>query len=127
MFNLTPSVRIFVYAKPADMRCSFNGLVALAQSYICQDLFSGHLFVFGNRRNNFIKILWWDMDGWAIFAKRLEEGTFRLPCVRFVNGICQPIEIERSQLLMLLDGIDTNSVKRLKRYTRPQNKVALTA
>lgn len=65
-----------------------------------------------------IKILWWDVDGFAIFAKRLEVGTFRFPEVRFVDGAYEPVEIERSELLLLLEGIDTSSVKRLKRYRR---------
>jgi transposase len=117
MFNLSPSVRIFVCAKPVDMRRSFDGLFGLVESMIRQDPFSG-LFLFRSRRGDFIKILWWDLDGWAIFAKRLEVGTFRFPDVRFVNGEYQTVELERSELLMLLEGIDTGSVKRLKRYRR---------
>jgi transposase len=118
MFNLSCSVRIFVCTKPVDMRYSFDGLFGLVQSMIRQDAYSGALFLFRSGRGNFIKILWWDLDGWAIFAKRLEVGTFRFPDVRFVDGKYEPIEIERAQLLMLLEGIDTESVKRLKRYTR---------
>jgi hypothetical protein len=58
------------------------------------------------------------VDGFAIFAKKLEIGTFRFPPVRFENGEYQPLEIERTDLLLLLEGIDTSSVKRLKRYRR---------
>ena len=116
MFNLSPSVRIFVCTKPVDMRLSFDGLFGLVQSMIHQDAFSGHLFLFRSRRSNFIKMLWWDLDGFAIFAKRLEVGTFQFPEVRFVDGQYQPVEIERGKLLMLLEGIDAGSVKRLKRY-----------
>ncbi len=119
MFNLSSSIRIFVCAKPVDMRRSFNGLFALVQSQLQQDAFSGHLFLFKSRRGNFIKILWWDIDGFAIFAKKLEVGTFHFPPVRFVNGAYETIEIERSALMLLLEGIDTESVKRQKRYSRP--------
>lgn len=118
MFNLSPSVRIFVCTKPVDMRRSFDGLFGLVQSLVHQDPFSGSLFLFRSRRGDFIKILWWDLDGFAIFAKRLEVGTFRFPEVRFVNGEYEAIEMERSDLLLLLEGIDTDSVKRLKRYRR---------
>lgn len=118
MFHLSPSIRIFVCTKPVDMRRSFDGLYALVQSLIHEDPFSGHLFLFRSRRGNFIKALWWDIDGWAIFAKRLEVGTFQFPEVRFVDGQYEPIEIERSELLMLLEGIDSDSVKRSKRYRR---------
>ncbi|MDR3558008.1 MAG: IS66 family insertion sequence element accessory protein TnpB [Candidatus Pacebacteria bacterium] len=76
------------------------------------------MFLFRSRRGNLIKLLWWDMDGWAIFAKRLETGTFVFPDVRFVDGKYEPVEIERAELLFLLEGIDTGSVKRLKRYRR---------
>jgi transposase len=116
MFNLSPSVRIFVCTKPVDMRRSFDGLFGLVQSMIHQDPFSGALFLFRSRRGDFIKVLWWDLDGFAIFAKRLEVGVFRFPDVRFVDGQYEPIEIERSDLLMLLEGIDSESAKRSKRY-----------
>jgi len=122
MLNLSSSTRIFVCTKPVDMRLSFDGLFARVATLIRQDPFSGHLFLFRSRRGNFIKILWWDIDGWAIFSKRLEAGTFRFPDVRFIDGKYQPIEIERADLAMLLDGIDTESVKRLNRYRRPDRK-----
>lgn len=118
MFNLSPSVRIFVCTKPVDMRLSFDGLFGMVQTQINQDPYSGALFLFRSRRANFVKLLWWDLDGWAIFAKRLEEGTFRFPDVEFVDGQYRPVEIERSELMMLLEGIDTGSIKRLKRYRR---------
>lgn len=58
------------------------------------------------------------LDGWAIFAKRLETGTFRFPDVRFINGEYEPVEIERTDLILLLEGIDIGQVKRAKRYRR---------
>lgn len=118
MFNLSQSVRIFVCTKPVDMRLSFNGLFGLVQTVLQQNPLSGHLFLFRSARGNFIKILWWDVDGLAIFAKRLEVGTFKFPDVRFVDGKYEPVEIERAGLMMLLEGIDGDSVKRLKRYRR---------
>lgn len=118
MLNFSPAMRIFVSTKPVDMRRSFDGLLELAQSTICQDPYAGHLFLFRSRRGNLIKALWWDLDGWAIFAKRLEVGTFRFPDVRFVNGEYEPLEIERADLMMLLEGIDTGKAKRTKRYRR---------
>ena len=116
MFNLPPSVRIHVCTKPADMRRSFDGLVALVNSHFCEDPYAGNLFLFRSRRGNSIKILWFDLDGFAIFAKRLEVGTFSFPDVRFIDGKYEPVEIERADLMMLLEGIDTGSVRRLKRY-----------
>jgi transposase len=118
MFNLSASLRVFVCTKPVDMRLSFDGLFAMVAILIHQDPYSGHLFLFRSRRGNFIKALWWDLDGWAIFAKRLEVGTFRFPDVRFNNGSYEPIELERAELVMLLEGIDTSSIKKTKRYRR---------
>ena len=122
MLSFSPSVKIFVSTKPVDMRRSFDGLFELVQSTIRQDPYAGHLFLFRSRRGNVIKTLWWDTDGWAIFAKRLESGTFRFPEVRFVNGEYEPIEMNRADLLILLEGIDASSVKRFKRYQRKENQ-----
>ena len=127
MLNLAPSVRIFVSTKPVDMRRSFDGLFELVQSTISQDPYSGHIFLFRSRRGNVIKALWWDLDGWAIFAKRLESGTFRFPDVRFVDGRYEPVEIERAELIMLLEGIDSTSVRKFKRYTRKSRSQNTTA
>jgi transposase len=121
MFNLSATVKIFVCTKPVDMRRSFDGLFSLVEELIRQDPFSGSLFLFRGRRGDFIKILWWDLDGWAIFAKRLEIGSFRFPEVKFVNGEYQTVEIERGDLLLLLEGIDVRSAKKSHRYRR-QNR-----
>lgn len=127
VFNLSPSVRIFVCTKPADMRRSFNGLFAMVQEIIREDPYSGHLFLFRSRTGDFIKVFWFDLDGFAIFAKKLEVGTFKFPDTRFVDGQYEPIEIERSELLMLLEGIDSNSVKRSKRYRRKTRDQVVTS
>lgn len=118
MFNLSPTIRIFVCTKPVDMRRSFDGLFELVQSHINQDAYSGHLFLFRSQRGNLIKALWWDVTGWAIFAKRLESGTFKFPATKFIDGKYLPVEIERASLMMLLEGIDPDSVKRFKRYRK---------
>lgn len=118
MFSLPPSIRIFVYSRPTDMRRSFRGLTALVRNQLAQDPFSGHLFLFRSRRGDYLKLLWWDRDGFGIFAKRLEKGTFRFPTIQFVDGVCQPIEFDRSQLLLLLEGIDLTRIRRQKRYSK---------
>jgi transposase len=119
MISLSPSTRIFLCTKPADMRRSFDGLLALARTHFQEDPYSGCLFIFKSARGNLVKVLWWDLDGWAIFAKRLEVGTFRFPETRFIDGRYEPVKMERADFLMLLEGIDTDSVKRLKRYRHP--------
>jgi transposase len=127
MFNLSPSarIRIFVATKPTDMRNSFRGLIALTKNLLQQNPYTGHLFLFRNKGGDLIKVLWWDRDGFAIFAKRLEAGSFTFPPVQFENGQYLPIEIERTQLLCLLEGIDHQSIEVSKkrkcnqRYVRP--------
>lgn len=114
MLSLPSSVRVFVCLQPTDMRRSFDGLAALAESVCRSDPFSGHLFVFGNRRHDRVKILFWDTDGYVVYAKRLEEGTFRFP-----SGAGDSLTISSEELWALLSGIDLSSVRRRKRYRRP--------
>lgn len=126
MFNLSQSarIRIFVATKPTDMRNSFRGLIALTKNILEQNPYTGHLFLFRNKGGDFIKVLWWDRDGFAIFAKRLEAGSFTFPPVQFEDGRYLPVEIERAQLMCLLEGIDQRAIevskkkKCNKRYVR---------
>jgi transposase len=109
------SARIWLASEPADMRCGFDRLAELAQSVTGQEPLSGHLFLFRGRSGDRLKILYWDRDGYALWYKRLEEGTFKLP--RIEAGAAS-VELRASELAMLLDGIDLRSVKRGKRYRR---------
>jgi hypothetical protein len=76
------------------------------------DAFAGHLFVFANRRRDRIKILSWDRDGFAVWAKRLEEGTYAMS---FGDDREQRREITAQELV---SGIDLSVAKRRKRYHR---------
>jgi transposase len=107
---LPPSVRIFVAAKPVDLRRSFDGLAALAEEQFQTDPFSGHLFVFCNRRGDRVKILYWDRSGFCLWYKRLEKGVFRLPAVRQ--------EVEAAELGLMLEGLDLAGARRRERWVR---------
>lgn len=109
------ATRIWLCVAPADMRCSFDRLAELAASVTGQDPLSGHLFLFRSRGGDRLKILYWDTDGYALWYKRLEEGTFKLPKL---DAQSKSVELRASELAMLLDGIDLKSVKRAKRYAR---------
>jgi transposase len=114
MFGLSAVVRVYFATEPADMRKSFDGLAALASGRLALDPLSGHLFVFVNKRRDRIKILYWDRDGMAVWAKRLERGTFRLPA-----ATCGRVEMTTAELAALLAGIDLNTARRRVRYSRP--------
>ena len=114
MFGLSAAVRVYVAIEPADMRKSFDGLAALASGSLALDPLSGHLFVFVNKRRDRVKILYWDRDGLAVWAKRLERGTFRLPAA--TSG---RVEMTTAELAALLAGIDLNTARRRVRYSRP--------
>ena len=115
MLTLPSSVKIFIYTQPTDMRCGFNKLSMFAESVMCEDPFSGHLFVFFNKFGDKCKILFWDRTGFCIWYKRLEEGTFeklRTPPGRM------SIEVDVSKLAWILEGIDLFKARRRKRYKR---------
>jgi len=111
----TMGVRIYLCTAPADMRKGFDSLAALVREGLGYDPLSGHLFLFVGRSRDRIKILYWDKDGYAIWYKRLEEGTFRLPAPKKVGA---SVELRASELAMLLAGIDLTSIKRRKRFAR---------
>ena len=114
MLMLPPAVRIFVASQPTDLRRSFDTLAQMARSILRQDPFSGHLFVFFNRTRNRVKILYWERTGFWLCHKRLESGTFRA----LVNA-AGVVELQPTELAMLLDGIELSATRRRKRYARP--------
>ena len=109
-------VRVFLCTSPTDMRKGFDTLAVLVREGLGYDPMSGHLFLFVGRRKDRLKILYWDRDGWALWYKRLEQGTFRMPVAKPDTA---SIELKASELAMLLEGIDLRSIKRRKRFRRP--------
>lgn len=112
MLSLTPATAIWLATAPTDMRLGFDGLAALVRTALGANPLSGQLFVFLGRRADRVKILWWDRDGLALYAKRLERGTFRRPAVAGARVSLTPAE-----LAMLLEGIDLVGARRRKRIT----------
>jgi transposase len=99
------------------MRKGFDSLAHLVESSLALDPLSGHLFVFRSRRGDRIKILHWDRDGYALWYKRLEKGSFPFPVAVATQGT-KGVEIKAADLMMILDGIDLGSVRRQRRYER---------
>ena len=115
MIHLPASVRVYLCLTPCDMRKSFDSLQALVREHLELDAFAGHLFVFSSRRKDRVKIMYWDRDGFAIWSKRLEEGTYAVP---FGDAGERRREITAQELGALLSGIDLSTAKRRKRYRR---------
>lgn len=100
MWHAEAPRRIFAYTQPTDMRKSFHGLLALVQRVVAeQDPYSGSLYLFVNRRGNYVKILSWDRTGFALYAKRLERGRFVFPSASSSQ------ELSEQALRFFLDGI----------------------
>jgi transposase len=116
VIHLPASVRVYLCLTPCDMRKSFDGLHALVREHLELDAFAGHLFVFASRRKDRVKILYWERDGFAVWSKRLEEGTYVVP---FGDGAAERRrEITAEELAALLSGIDLTQATRRKRYHR---------
>jgi len=98
------------------MRKSFDGLLQLVREYLELDAFLGHLFVFTSRRRDRLKILYWDRDGFALWSKRLEAGTYAVPLAE--SGEERQREITAPELGAILSGIDLSQAQRRKRYQR---------
>jgi transposase len=113
MIHLPASVRVYLCLAPTDMRRSFDGLHALVRDHLQLDAFAGHLYIFSNRRRDRVKILYWDRDGFAIWAKRIETGTYAIPSG---DVGATRIEITTEELGALLSGIDLEQASRRKRY-----------
>ena len=114
MLSFHAHLKVFVATAPCDLRLSFNGLWAAASQQMGEDPKNGALFVFGNRRRNRIKILYFDGTGVIILAKRLEEGTFCWPQSAGEPGA--KMRLAPQALQLLLDGVDLKAGMRRAWY-----------
>jgi len=110
MLSIPPTVAMFMYTEPTDMRKGFDGLSGIVRSEFEADPLNGSLFLFINRRRNRLKILHWDGSGYWLYYKLLEAGTFEV-----LASEGKYTRIDSTQLAMLLGGISLVTVRR-KRY-----------
>ena len=113
MLSLSPRVRIFAAVEPVDFRKGLDRLVQVVRDECGEDPFAGDLFCFFNRRRDRVKVLVWDRNGFWLHRKRLERGTFER-----LAGRGAKVEIERAQMSMLLEGIDTNFSRFRRHFSR---------
>ena len=109
MLMLPPGIKIYISTSAMDMRKSLDGMSAIVSQTLKKDAFSGHLFVFCNKRGDKIKIFYWDRNGYCCWYKRLERGVFRLP--RATGLTCN---VGPSELGLILEGIDLHDRQRLR-------------
>lgn len=112
MLTCPTHVPIYYFARPVDLRKSFDGLCGLVESAFGRNVAEGHLFLFVNKRQDRIKALWWEPGGLVISYKRLEQGTLELPQVTAGQAY---VTIDAAQLAMLLAGIPLDHARRRKR------------
>ncbi len=112
-------IRIFLCTAPTNMCYSIDSLMGQAQLILKQDALSGHLLLFFNRSRDRIKILFWNRDGFCIWCKQLERGTFQLP--RAADGE-QSLDLTYDQLTKILGGIDLYTGRKRRRYRPPGSR-----
>ena len=118
------TARIWLAAEPTDMRCGFDRLAERVRAVVGGDPLSGHYFLFRSKRGDRLKILVRDRDGFVLWYKRLETGTFKLPRIEVGK---RSVELRASELAMLLDGIDMSKLKRAPRYERVHRTQEITS
>ena len=120
MFFPEGQVRVHVYGRPTDMRKSFDGLYALTCQELGQNVLSGNLFAFINRRATQIKVLYFDRTGLCVWAKRLEAGRFLSDWAKV-----QTREMDWTGLKLLLEGIEVKVQKKRYKHVHRGNAVGI--
>jgi transposase len=105
--------RVWVRLQPQDGRKGIDGLAAVVTTHLGRDPLSGDLYVFRNRRGDRLKVLAWQGDGFALYLRRLERGTFAFPAADATE-----VAVTATELAMILGGIDFGSARRRPRYER---------
>ncbi|MBA2762651.1 MAG: IS66 family insertion sequence element accessory protein TnpB [Segetibacter sp.] len=113
MLHLSAGCRYFLYSGNTDMRKGFDSLSGIVSSQKNEDVLSGSVFIFFNKKHNQVKLLLWEGDGFAMYYKRLEQGTYEVPAADNNNT---SLSISSQQLQLILQGISLRSVRRRKRY-----------
>jgi len=119
MLHLSSSCSYYLYTESTDMRKGFDSLSGLVSAQLKMNVLNGAVFIFFNKKRDQVKLLLWEEDGFSMYYKRLEKGTYELPANDHHSA---SLTITSQQLHLLLQGISLNSVRRRKRY---QHKVPL--
>jgi len=107
-------VKYYLCCSFIDLRKGFDGLCGIVINLLKQNPRTGDIFVFINKSKTQLKMLLWDEDGFVIFHKRLEKGTFD-----FLSNTSISKELKREELLLILGGLKLDKYKKKKRYLSP--------
>lgn len=107
MLHLSSSCNYYLYTGHADMRKSFDGLCGIIKSQLLLDALCGSVFIFMNRRRTQVKLLLWEGDGFSIYYKRLEKGTYELPAI---SSSSSTLQLDARQLQFILQGVSLKKV-----------------
>ena len=113
MLHLSAAGRYYLYSANTDMRKGFDSLCGIISSEMKENALGGAVFIFFNKKHNQVKLLLWEGDGFAMYYKRLEQGTYEVPAADKDNTT---VSISSQQLQLILQGISLRSVRRRKRY-----------
>ena len=105
-------VKVYLALGNTDMRKSINGLSIIVDSHFDLDPYSGHLFVFCNRKRTIMKILYWDRNGFCLWHKRLEKEKFQWP-----ERAGDVMIVEERELRWLMEGLEINQAKAHKKVS----------
>ena len=112
MFGLTENIQYYLCLHPVDMRKGINGLYKMIRTETGQSPLSGHAFIFFGKNRQTVKILKWDHDGFILYQKRLERGTFEIPHVSSGSNSCV---LPWKTFSLIMQGISIRSVRYRKR------------
>ena len=99
------------------MRKGVDGLSGLVRNELGKDPMSGELYVFFCRARRRVKLLLWDQDGFALYQKRLEKGTFEM-----IDSNTAHQYITAEQLNFILAGVNLKKITHRPRYQHSVKK-----
>src|SRR3954470_18920862 len=117
MLHLSAGCRYYLYSGNTDMRKGFDSLCGIISSQMKENALSGAVFIFFNKKHNQVKLLLFEGDGFALYHKRLERGTYELPACG--DDKQTTTSITHEQLQLILQGISLRSIRKRKRYQHP--------
>ena len=116
MFALTPCMTYYLCSGYVDMRKGIYSLYQTVKSQMRRNPLSGEVYLFFGKRRDTIKILHWEKDGFVLYTKKLERGSFEIPCFNPSNG---SYEMMWDTFVLIMEGISVSSAKYRKRFGLP--------